>query len=48
MEDHLTYAKGRPVRSNAELVERAARLAVELQRPPMSPAQARELLGLPA
>jgi 3-keto-5-aminohexanoate cleavage enzyme len=46
MEDNLTYAKGRPVRSNAELVERAARLATELQRPPMTTAQARELLGL--
>jgi uncharacterized protein (DUF849 family) len=44
MEDTLTYAKGRPVRSNAELVERAARLAAELQRPPMSPAEARALL----
>jgi uncharacterized protein (DUF849 family) len=46
MEDNLTYAKGRPVRSNAELVERAARLANEVQRPPMSPAQARALLGM--
>jgi uncharacterized protein (DUF849 family) len=48
MEDNVVYAKGRQVRSNAELVERAARLATELQRPPMSTAQARELLGLPA
>jgi uncharacterized protein (DUF849 family) len=47
MEDNLTYAKGRPVASNAELVERAARLANELQRPPMTPDQARELLGIP-
>jgi len=46
MEDNLTYAKGRPVRSNAELVERAARLAVEMQRPPMSPDDARRLLGI--
>jgi uncharacterized protein (DUF849 family) len=46
MEDNLTYAKGRPVRSNAELVERAARLATELQRPPMGTPDARALLGL--
>src|SRR5919202_6685803 len=48
MEDNIVYARGRPVRSNAELVERAARLATELQRPPMHPAQVRDLLGLPA
>jgi uncharacterized protein (DUF849 family) len=46
MEDNLTYAKGRPVRSNVELVERAARLAVEMQRPPMTTGEARALLGL--
>lgn len=46
MEDTLSYAKGRPVRSNADLVERAARLAHELQRPPMSTSEARTLLGL--
>lgn len=47
MEDNIIYAKGRPVRSNAELVERATRLATEMQRPPLTTAQARELLGLP-
>jgi uncharacterized protein (DUF849 family) len=36
------------VRSNAELVERAARLAAEMQRPAMSTAQARELLAVRA
>lgn len=46
LEDTLTYAAGRPVRDNAELVERAARLAGEAQRPPATPAQARTLLGL--
>ena len=46
MEDTIVYAPGRRVRSNAELVERAARLATELQRPPMTTGQARELLGL--
>jgi 3-keto-5-aminohexanoate cleavage enzyme len=46
MEDTLSYAKGRPARSNAELVDRAARLAVEMQRPPMTPHDARRMLGL--
>ena len=44
MEDTTTYAKGRPVRDNAELVERAAELAAVAQRPPMSPDDARALL----
>jgi uncharacterized protein (DUF849 family) len=48
MEDNVVYARGRQVRSNAELVERAARLATELQRPPLSTSEARDLLGLPA
>jgi uncharacterized protein (DUF849 family) len=47
MEDTLTYAPKRPVRDNAELVERAARLAAEALRPAASPARARALLGLP-
>ena len=46
MEDTLTLAKGQPVRHNAELVERAAALAVLAQRPPMSAAAARELIGV--
>ena len=48
MEDNLFYGRGRPVGGNVELVERAARLATEMQRPPLSGGQARELLGLPA
>ncbi len=44
MEDTLRYARGRPVRDNAELVERAATLAVLAQRPPMSTDDARALL----
>jgi uncharacterized protein (DUF849 family) len=48
MEDNVVYARGRQVGSNAELVERAARLASELQRPPLSTSEARALLGLPA
>ncbi len=46
MEDTLTFARGRPVGGNAELVERAAALAVHAQRPPMPPQQAREFLGV--
>jgi len=46
MEDNLVFARGREVRDNAELVERAARIATELQRPPMSTSGARELLGI--
>jgi uncharacterized protein (DUF849 family) len=46
MEDNIVYARGRKVRSNAELVERAARLATEMQRPPMTTTDARALIGL--
>jgi uncharacterized protein (DUF849 family) len=46
MEDTLTFAPGRAVRDNAELVERAATLATLAQRPPMSTDQARSLLGV--
>jgi uncharacterized protein (DUF849 family) len=48
MEDTLTFARGRPVARNAELVERAAELATIAQRPPMRPAEARIFLGIPA
>ncbi len=48
MEDTLTFARGRPVARNAELVERAAELARIAQRPPMRPAEARAFLGIPA
>jgi uncharacterized protein (DUF849 family) len=48
MEDTLTYSRGRPVARNAELVERAAALAEIAQRPPMSAAEAREMLAIPA
>jgi len=47
MEDTISFARGRPVASNAELVERAASLAGLAQRPAMSPAAARDLLGVP-
>jgi len=46
MEDTLTFAKGRPVRDNAELVERAAQLATIAQRPPMTGDEARTMLNV--
>ncbi len=46
MEDTLTYARGEPVRDNAQLVARAAGLARIAQRPPMPVAEARALLGV--
>jgi len=47
MEDTVTFSRGRPVRSNAELVERAATLAGLAQRPAMTLEQARAMLGVP-
>jgi len=47
MEDTVTFSRGRPVTSNAELVERAAVLADLAQRPAMTPDQARAMLGVP-
>ncbi|MGH3341613.1 MAG: 3-keto-5-aminohexanoate cleavage protein, partial [Carbonactinosporaceae bacterium] len=44
MEDTLSYARGRPVRDNAELVERAATLATIAGRPPMAVDEVRALL----
>ncbi|HXP19759.1 MAG TPA: 3-keto-5-aminohexanoate cleavage protein [Streptosporangiaceae bacterium] len=46
MEDTITFSRGRPVASNAELVARAAALAELAQRPAMVPEQARVLLGI--
>jgi uncharacterized protein (DUF849 family) len=46
MEDTGSYAKGQPVGSNAQLVTRAAELARLAQRPPLSPGEVRELLGV--
>jgi 3-keto-5-aminohexanoate cleavage enzyme len=48
MEDTVTYAKGRPVESNMQLVARAVGFAQLAQRPPATSAEARELLGLSA
>ena len=47
MEDTVTYARNQPVESNAQLVARAASFARLAQRPPMAPADARRLLGIP-
>jgi uncharacterized protein (DUF849 family) len=46
MEDTTSFARGRPVTGNAELVERAATLAGLAQRPPMLPDEARVMLGV--
>ncbi len=46
MEDTMSFARGRPVTGNLELVERAATLAGLAQRPPMSPNDARAMLGV--
>jgi 3-keto-5-aminohexanoate cleavage enzyme len=46
MEDNIVYARGRVVQANSELVVRAARIATDLQRPPMTTDQAREFLGI--
>jgi uncharacterized protein (DUF849 family) len=46
MEDTITYARSQPVESNAQLVARAASVARLAQRPPMTPKDARKLLGI--
>jgi uncharacterized protein (DUF849 family) len=46
MEDVLTLAKGVPVEHNSQLVERAVALGRIVQREPMTPAEARELLNI--
>ncbi|HMG65120.1 MAG TPA: 3-keto-5-aminohexanoate cleavage protein [Streptosporangiaceae bacterium] len=47
MEDTTSFARGRPVTGNAELVSRAAALAELAQRPAMSLAAARDMLQIP-
>ena len=46
MEDNVYYGRGRLLESNLEAVERAARVARDLNREIASPAQVREMLGL--
>ena len=48
LEDNVYYKRGEKARSNAQLVERAARLANELNRGVATPAEARKMLGLSA
>ena len=46
MEDNVLYRRGEPVHDNAQLVERAVRIAAELDRRPATPDEARRLLAL--
>jgi 3-keto-5-aminohexanoate cleavage enzyme len=46
LEDNVYYRRGEKATSNAQLVERAARLCRELNREVATPAQARQMLGL--
>lgn len=46
MEDTLSFLAGQPVRDNAQLVDRAATLARLAARPPLTPDEARALLGV--
>jgi len=48
LEDNVYYRRGELARSNAQLVERTARLARELGRDVATPQQARQMLGLAA
>lgn len=48
MEDNVVYAEKRLARSNAEFVERAARIVREATKEVASPAEARQILGLRA
>lgn len=47
LEDNIFYKRGVLAKNNAQLVERAVRIAKELNREIATPAQAREMLGLP-
>ncbi len=46
LEDNIYYSKGVLALSNAQLVERSARVARELNIEPATPAEAREILGI--
>ena len=46
MEDTVSFARGERVRDNAQLVARAAEFAVLAQRPPLSAAEVRPLIGV--
>ena len=47
LEDNLYYSRGRRFLDNAEAVKRVVRIAGELNRSVATPAQTRQLLGLP-
>jgi len=46
LEDNVYYRRGEKAKSNAQLVERAARIAHELNRDVATSAQARQMIGL--
>jgi 3-keto-5-aminohexanoate cleavage enzyme len=46
LEDNIYYRRGQKAKSNAQLVERAVRIAHELNREVATPAQARKILGI--
>jgi 3-keto-5-aminohexanoate cleavage enzyme len=46
LEDNIYYRRGDLAKSNAQLVARAVRIARELNKEPMSPEEARKILGL--
>ena len=46
LEDNIYYSKGVLAKSNAQLVERSARLARELNIEPTTPDEARQILGI--
>jgi 3-keto-5-aminohexanoate cleavage enzyme len=48
LEDNIYFRAGELAKSNAQLVDRLVRIAGELGRPVATPAQARELIGVPA
>jgi 3-keto-5-aminohexanoate cleavage enzyme len=46
LEDNVYYSRGRKLTGNGEAVERAVRIAGELNRELATPAEAREILGI--
>jgi 3-keto-5-aminohexanoate cleavage enzyme len=47
LEDNVFFRRGELAQSNAQLVQRTVRITRELERRPATPAEARQLLGLP-
>ena len=47
-EDNVYYRKGELAKNNAQLVERIVKFIRDLGLEPASPADAREMLGIPA